>query len=270
LVALPTGLGKTFIAAVVMLNFYHWFPNTKLIFVAPTKPLVNQQIEACFQISGFPPDEIVEMNGQLNVSSRKKLWKTKRIIFATPQIIQNDLTNQVISPEDISLLVIDEAHKATGNYAYTQCVKYMSENSQGNFRILALSATPGNNLDTTQEIVNNLLISAIEIRTETSEDIKTHTFDRSKEPIIVELGDKITKIKTEFIKVFNIYISKSKIIWEKNPDNITPFLILNARKKYTASMAGKNHSYENAIIQSSLIITLSGIKGTVLPLLLNL
>jgi Fanconi anemia group M protein len=30
LVSLPTGLGKTFIAAVVMYNFYRWFPTGKV------------------------------------------------------------------------------------------------------------------------------------------------------------------------------------------------------------------------------------------------
>jgi superfamily II DNA or RNA helicase len=30
LVVLPTGLGKTLIAAVVMLNFYRWFPKGKV------------------------------------------------------------------------------------------------------------------------------------------------------------------------------------------------------------------------------------------------
>ena len=44
LVCLPTGLGKTFIAAVVMLNFYRWYPDGKIVFMAPTKPLVNQQV----------------------------------------------------------------------------------------------------------------------------------------------------------------------------------------------------------------------------------
>ena len=53
LVALPTGLGKTFIAAVVMYNFYRWFPQGKIIFMAPTRPLVDQQIEACYDIVGF-------------------------------------------------------------------------------------------------------------------------------------------------------------------------------------------------------------------------
>lgn len=46
LVSLPTGLGKTLIAAVVMYNFYRWYPDGKVIFMAPTKPLVTQQIEA--------------------------------------------------------------------------------------------------------------------------------------------------------------------------------------------------------------------------------
>ena len=44
LVCLPTGLGKTLIAAVVMYNYYRWFPTGKIIFMAPTRPLVDQQM----------------------------------------------------------------------------------------------------------------------------------------------------------------------------------------------------------------------------------
>ena len=77
LVCLPTGLGKTFIAAVVMYNFYRWYPQVqksytqhfsnmfsiltvgfhcqgKVVFMAPTKPLVAQQIQACYKIMGIP------------------------------------------------------------------------------------------------------------------------------------------------------------------------------------------------------------------------
>ena len=65
LVSLPTGLGKTFIAAVVMYNFYRWFTKGKIVFLAPTKPLVTQQIDACYQITGI--SEV------LNVNIRKRL-----------------------------------------------------------------------------------------------------------------------------------------------------------------------------------------------------
>lgn len=64
LVTLPTGLGKTFIAAVVMYNFYRWYPQGKVIFMAPTKPLVAQQIEACFNIMGIPQSDTAEMTGK--------------------------------------------------------------------------------------------------------------------------------------------------------------------------------------------------------------
>ena len=63
LVCLPTGLGKTFIAAVVMYNFYRWYPHSKVVFLAPTKPLVAQQIEACFSIMGIPQEHTAEMTG---------------------------------------------------------------------------------------------------------------------------------------------------------------------------------------------------------------
>ena len=65
LVALPTGLGKTFIAAVVMYNYYRWFPRRKLIFMAPTKPLVAQQINACYDIMGIPVKDTAEMTGKI-------------------------------------------------------------------------------------------------------------------------------------------------------------------------------------------------------------
>lgn len=59
------GLGKTFIAAVVMYNYYRWFPKGKIIFMAPTKPLVAQQIRACYEITGIPKDDTEEMTGKV-------------------------------------------------------------------------------------------------------------------------------------------------------------------------------------------------------------
>lgn len=67
LVCLPTGLGKTFIAAVVMYNFYRWYPTGKIIFVAPTKPLVTQQMKACYEVMGIQQDEMVQMTGRKRI-----------------------------------------------------------------------------------------------------------------------------------------------------------------------------------------------------------
>jgi ERCC4-related helicase len=71
LVTLPTGLGKTFIASTVMFNFYRWFKDGLIFFVAPTKPLVNQQIESFSSlISEVPMDHIAELTGTLSKEKR--------------------------------------------------------------------------------------------------------------------------------------------------------------------------------------------------------
>jgi len=64
LVSLPTGLGKTLIAAVVMYNYYRWFPTGKVVFCAPTRPLVTQQIQACYKIMGIPELHTAEISGR--------------------------------------------------------------------------------------------------------------------------------------------------------------------------------------------------------------
>ena len=46
----------------------------------------------------------------------------KRVFFLTPQVIMNDLSRGTCPAVDVRCLVIDEAHKATGNHAYCQVI----------------------------------------------------------------------------------------------------------------------------------------------------
>lgn len=89
--ALPTGLGKTFIAAVVMYNYFRWFPEGKIVFTAPSRPLVTQQIEACHNTVGIPQEWTIDMKGNLSPEKRSSFWKSKRVFFVTPQILENDI-----------------------------------------------------------------------------------------------------------------------------------------------------------------------------------
>ncbi|OAY65488.1 Fanconi anemia group M protein [Ananas comosus] len=91
LVALPTGLGKTLIAAVVMYNYFRWFPEGKIVFAAPSRPLVMQQIEACHNIVGIPQEWTIDMTGQMSPSKRSTFWKSKRVFFVTPQVLEKDI-----------------------------------------------------------------------------------------------------------------------------------------------------------------------------------
>ena len=120
LVCLPTGLGKTFIAAVVMYNFYRWYPQGKVVFLAPTKPLVAQQIEACYGVMGIAQSHTAEMTGSMVPRERQQRWVDKRVFFLTPQVMQNDLARGTCPATAVSCVVFDEAHKALGNHSYCQ------------------------------------------------------------------------------------------------------------------------------------------------------
>ena len=45
LVVLPTGLGKTLIALMLAVERMKKFPGEKIVFLAPTKPLVEQHLK---------------------------------------------------------------------------------------------------------------------------------------------------------------------------------------------------------------------------------
>ncbi|XP_055602403.1 uncharacterized protein LOC129751119 [Uranotaenia lowii] len=90
--------------------------------MAPTRPLVNQQIEACYKIMGIPKEDTAEMTGKQLRKNRSELWQTKRVFYVTPQVILADINSpeQNFPTDSIKLVVIDEAHKAKGRYAYTE------------------------------------------------------------------------------------------------------------------------------------------------------
>ncbi|KAF9146052.1 3'-5' DNA helicase [Mortierella sp. GBA39] len=254
LVSLPTGLGKTFIAAVVMLNYFRWFPKSKIVFMAPTRPLVNQQIEACFNICGIPQEATVELTGQSNPALRQQVWKDKRVFFCTPQILNNDLKSGLCPAKDLVCLVVDEAHRATGNYAYSQVVREL-EPINRDVRILALSATPGSDIRAVQKVVTNLKIAKIESRTEDSMDLQAYVFRRNITEIVVPCGRDISEIRDKFSRMMRPHLErlmKYGVIRTADPAQLSRFAILQGKNGYTQDNRG-NSSIKNLIVRTSLI-----------------
>lgn len=115
----------------------------------------------------------------------------------TPQTFVNDLASGICNPLDVILIVVgmpftlylynnswsyptDEAHKATGDYAYSQVIRFMMAKNP-HFRVLALSATPGGDPEKVQNIIDHLHISRIEIRDESSMDLREYMFTKVSE-----------------------------------------------------------------------------------------
>lgn len=60
--------------------------------------------------------------------------------------MENDLKKNKFNHNSVSLIIFDEAHRATGNYSYTNIIRLLNVCKFG-YRILGLSATPGNSLE---------------------------------------------------------------------------------------------------------------------------
>ncbi|PKP59164.1 MAG: hypothetical protein CVT88_06135 [Candidatus Altiarchaeales archaeon HGW-Altiarchaeales-1] len=150
IVVLPTGLGKTLIAVIVAAHRLDKFNGSKVLFLAPTKPLAVQHAETFRQILNLKDDEICVFTSATPTNKRNDLWEKSRVILATPQTIDNE--------------VFDEAHRAVGNYAYGFIAgEYMKKAKHP--LIMGLSASPSSDIEKISEISKNLFIQSVEIST---------------------------------------------------------------------------------------------------------
>ncbi|KAJ5483978.1 ATP-dependent DNA helicase mph1 [Penicillium diatomitis] len=245
LVALPTGLGKTFIAATVMLNWYRWTRDAQMVFVAPTKPLVSQQVAACLEIAGIPRSDTTMLTGGAAPGLRAKEWQSKRVFFMTPQTLINDLKTGIADPKRIVLLVVDEAHRATGGYAYVEVVKFLRRFNQS-FRVLALTATPGSTVESVQAVIDGLDISRVEIRTEHSLDIRDYVHSRDVEIETFENSDEMLFCMDLLSTTLRPLVSQLRTMnayWGNDPMGLTAFGLTKARQQWMASDAGRNANF---------------------------
>ena len=201
LVVLPTALGKTVIA---MLLAIERTEHGKVYFLAPTRPLVQQHHQTFKEKTLFEDKELILVTGRYPPAKRTDLYRKGRIIFATPQCVWNDLKNKLISLENVSLIVFDEAHRARGNYAYVDIANYYFRQCSQPL-VLGLTASPGGYEEKIAEVCRNLGIEAIEHRTDEDQDVKPHI-----QPIDVEW--KRVKLPEAYLQVRD---NLKKMIFEK-------------------------------------------------------
>ncbi|MFA6213860.1 MAG: helicase-related protein [Candidatus Micrarchaeia archaeon] len=184
LVVLPTGIGKTLIAFLVM---GERMKQGRVVFLAPTKPLVRQHHRTFLEMTSFPEGDTALITGEIPPARRVEMWKRKAC-FSTPQTLQNDL-KKGRATADVSLCVVDEAHRCVGSYAYTYVA---SECAKHGALILGLTASPGGNKARIEEIVEALGIKNIEIRTSEDADVLPYMMPLDVSYVRVPLGKSFT------------------------------------------------------------------------------
>ena len=76
LVVLPTGLGKTIIGILLIAHSLKKYPKSKIIVLAPTRPLVSQHKTSCEKFLNVEPEQIVSFTGKISPEKRIYLFKT--------------------------------------------------------------------------------------------------------------------------------------------------------------------------------------------------
>jgi Fanconi anemia group M protein len=209
LVVLPTGIGKTLVALMLVIDRMQKFPLEKILFLAPTRPLAEQHLE---YFKKHLPELFAQMElftGKVNAGDRKKIWQRTDIIFSTPQCIANDIKNKLYELDNVSLLIEDEAHRCMKNYSYTYVAKKYHEQA-ANPLILGLTASPGADKKTIKTICENLMIEGVEIRTRESNDVKEYIQELKFKTILVEFPEKFNEIKINLNKIFERKVNELK------------------------------------------------------------
>lgn len=207
LVVLPTGLGKTLIALMLAKHRLSLFPDSKIILLAPTRPLVEQHYN--YFTKYLNQEEMRIFTGKINSKIRNKIWQNAKIIFSTPQCIENDLKHNLIDIENVSLLIEDEAHRCLKSYSYTYVAQEYRKLAK-NPRLMGLTASPGSDVSVIKEICKNLGIDAVEIRTRESVDVEPYLQKLDKEIIRVDLTEEMLQAKHLLFELYKKKVEELK------------------------------------------------------------
>ncbi|KAI9112330.1 hypothetical protein K1719_016853 [Acacia pycnantha] len=142
---LDTGAGKTMIAVMLIRHIDLSIKSTHLkkliIFLAPT---VHLQFGV---IKDYTDLAVEEFHGDKGIDDWDfNCWEKKieeqDVMVMTPQILLDGLRKAFFKMKTVSLLVIDECHRASGNHPYVKIMKEFYHTSCDKPKIFGMTASP--------------------------------------------------------------------------------------------------------------------------------
>ena len=264
LVVIPTGLGKTIISVYVAAKTLELYPpESKVILLAPTRPLINQHYNTFVKFLSIPEEKFCILTGKILPEKRAKLYYSNQFLFYTPQTLRNDLVKRKYALEDTCLIVFDEAHHATGDYPYTMIVdEYLDQNPDGN--ILALTASPGASKEKIKELCDSLHIPSENTHFRTRKDSDVSEYLKPLE--VYKISANLTVLMKETYSVLKIvleerlqYLSQLNFL-EFKSDKLFGKIIRKDLLKLNSELVGMiNGNGDKTGVYSALSITAQGL-----------
>ena len=197
LLVLPTAAGKTAVAWMLIAEKLIEKVG-KILLIAPTVALVNQHLKGINKILALKEIEPISITGQNMANKRAGMWISSRIVIATPQVVRNDIINGILSIEEYSLVIFDEAHHCTGEHAMAQVGRLYNSKSQ-NPLILGMTASPGSNISQVEEICKNLNLERIHLRTPEDPMVSEYLSNLEVQEIKVNVPEEIMALTNPLI-----------------------------------------------------------------------
>ena len=210
LVVLPTGLGKTIIALSLIEKAIS--EGGSALFLTPTKPLARQHASTIKNALGLGESDVSLVTGDI-CGKKRSLMYSARVFVSTPQTIRNDIRNGAYPKEKTTLAIFDEAHRAVGEYAYVEIAKNLPEKCL----FLALTASPGGDRARIREVLKNLNIKNIEIRTETDPDVRPYIRMMERNWVQVDLSPELREADATLNSLISLYSKKLSTTFIKPP-----------------------------------------------------
>ena len=193
LLVLPTAMGKTAVQWMTIAETLR-STNGMALLLAPTNALVDQQHRGLERVMNLPDGEsIARMTGSIPPAKRKGSWEEHRIVVATPQVVRNDAKKGILDLSKVSILVVDEAHRATGNAAVAQVGDLLIEANE-KATILGATASPGWNESAVEEVCERLHLEGIHVRGSDEPMLKPYASNLDVEEIRVPVPSEIRQM----------------------------------------------------------------------------
>lgn len=233
MIVAPTALGKTIVATLVAADRLEKVKNSKILVLAPSKPLAIQHESTFKEFLTVPCSSIT---GAVKTDERVKRWEESKIICATPQTVESDLLKGRYSLKDVSLVVFDECHHGVGSYSYVYLASRYVKESKFNL-ILGLTASPGSDKEKIKEVCDNLYIQSIVVKTEEDNDVRPYFNPVAIDWVRVKMSSELEKIKTHVDKALKIRLKGLKNMGVIRTVSVNKLDILKARGRVQSAIA---------------------------------
>lgn len=142
---LPTGLGKTVVAA----HLVKEWQGGNILFMAHTQELIQQSAAKIGDEIGVNPH--IEMN--IHGAEVGTLWQGDMVVVGSVQSMMSDRRLRKYRPYPFDLIIVDECHHATAS-SYVKVIDYFQDLNPS-LKVVGITATPNRTDETALGLVFN-------------------------------------------------------------------------------------------------------------------